>query len=91
MLPALDNFISYGSEMFKARHDYRQMMLDIYQTAISSTQLGENDRINGCKIAESLLLNCRGHIDDVCCFIFTCAMCLIKHPLDCSAHHCHRR
>ncbi|KAI0029851.1 ARM repeat-containing protein [Vararia minispora EC-137] len=65
MLPALDNFISYGSEVFKSRQDYRHMMLDIYQTAISSSQLGEADRINGCKIAESLLLNLRGHIDDI--------------------------
>jgi hypothetical protein len=27
--------------------------------------LGENDRVNGCKLPESLLLNLRGHIDDV--------------------------
>lgn len=65
MLPALDNFISFGSDAFKARADYRHMMLDIYQTSLQSEQLGENDRINGCKIAESLLLNLRGHVDDI--------------------------
>lgn len=65
MLPALDNFVSYGTEMFKARPDYRQMIADIYTTAITSDQLGENDRVNGSKVAESLLLNLRGHIDDV--------------------------
>lgn len=66
MLPALDNFVSYGTEMFKSRPDYRQMVADIYTTAIVSEQLGENDRVNGSKVAESLMLNLRGHIDDVC-------------------------
>ncbi|TFY82908.1 hypothetical protein EWM64_g1102 [Hericium alpestre] len=64
MLPALDNFVSYGTEVFKARADYRQMMLDIYTTSITSGQLGENDRVNGSKLAESLFLNLRGHVDD---------------------------
>jgi hypothetical protein len=30
-----------------------------------SDNLGEHDRVNGCKLAESLLLNLRGHADDV--------------------------
>ncbi|CDO69881.1 hypothetical protein BN946_scf184884.g40 [Trametes cinnabarina] len=64
MLPSLDNFVSFGTEMFKARPDYRQMVLDIYQTAINSDHLGENDAVNGCKLAESMLLNLRGCIDD---------------------------
>src|SRR6266850_3441189 len=66
MLPSLDNFVSYGTDVFRARADYRQKALDIYTTALSSENLGENDRVNGCKLAESLLLNLRGHIDDVC-------------------------
>ncbi|KAF5381241.1 hypothetical protein D9757_007902 [Collybiopsis confluens] len=64
MLPSLDNFISYGAETIKQRADYKQMLLDIYTTSITSDHLGENDRINGCKLAESMLLNLRGHIDD---------------------------
>ncbi|KAI0301095.1 armadillo-type protein [Multifurca ochricompacta] len=64
MLPSLDNFVSYGTDVFRARTDYRQKALDIYITALSSDHLGENDRVNGCKLAESLLLNLRGHIDD---------------------------
>jgi hypothetical protein len=64
MLPSLDNFVSYGTDIFRARPDYRQKALDIYITALSSDHLGENDRVNGCKLAESLLLNLRGHIDD---------------------------
>lgn len=65
MLPCLDNFISYGKDVFIQRPDYRAMAVDIYTTSMSSEHLGENDRVNGSKIAESLLLNLRGHIDDV--------------------------
>ncbi len=65
MLPSLDNFVSYGTDIFRAREGYRQNVLDIYTTALSSDHLGEHDRVNGCKLAESLLLNLRGHIDDV--------------------------
>lgn len=65
MLPSLDNFVSFGTDVFKARQDYRQMALDIYTTAITSEHLGENDAVNGCKLAESLLLNLRGFIDEV--------------------------
>ncbi|KAJ7578155.1 armadillo-type protein [Mycena floridula] len=64
MLPSLDNFVSYGSEVIQSRQDYKQMLLDIYTTSITSSQLGENDRVNGCKLAESMLLNLRGHVDD---------------------------
>lgn len=65
MLPTLDNFVSFGTDVFKARPDYRQMLLDIYTTAVTSEHLGENDAVNGCKLAESMLLNLRGHVDDV--------------------------
>jgi hypothetical protein len=65
MLPSLDNFVSYGSEVIKSRPDYKQMLVDIYTTALTNDQLGENDRVNGCKLAESVLLNLRGSIDDV--------------------------
>ncbi|KAJ7075775.1 armadillo-type protein [Mycena belliarum] len=64
MLPSLDNFVSYGSDVIKARPDYQRMLLDIYTTSMSSEQLGENDRVNGCKLAESILLNLRGSVDD---------------------------
>jgi len=64
MLPSLDNFVSYGSEVFKARPDYRQKVLDIYQTSMTSPHLGDNDKINGCKLVESILLNLAGHVDD---------------------------
>ncbi|KAF8157919.1 armadillo-type protein [Crassisporium funariophilum] len=64
MLPSLDNFVSYGSDVIKSRPEYTRMLVDIYTTSITNDQLGENDRVNGSKLAESLLLNLRGGIDD---------------------------
>ncbi|KAI3621267.1 nonsense-mediated mrna decay protein [Moniliophthora roreri] len=40
------------------------MLVDIYTTSLTNKQLGENDGVNGCKLAESVLLNLRGHVDD---------------------------
>ncbi|KAG0319361.1 hypothetical protein BG000_003916 [Podila horticola] len=39
------------------------MMYDIIETVMKSDRLGENDRVCACKLAESLLLNCRGRVD----------------------------
>ncbi|KAL5482877.1 NMD5 [Sanghuangporus weigelae] len=64
MLPSLDNFISYGSDVIKQRPDYKFMILDIYTTAMKSDHLGEADRVNACKLIESFLLNLRGTVDD---------------------------
>lgn len=66
MLPALDNFIDFGKDVFAARPDYRVMAVDFFATAMSSDALsGDMDRINGCKIGEAILLNLRGIVDDV--------------------------
>ncbi|KAI0079480.1 ARM repeat-containing protein [Panus rudis PR-1116 ss-1] len=73
MLPSLDNFVSYGTDVFRARPDYRKMILDIYTTSVTSDNLGENDAVNGCKLIESMLLNLRGHIDDALETIITTA------------------
>lgn len=65
MLPTIDNYISFGKDTFVQRPDYRAMAVDIYKTAMSSVHLGDSDRVNGTKVAESLLLNLRGYLDDV--------------------------
>ncbi|TDL17754.1 ARM repeat-containing protein [Rickenella mellea] len=64
MLPSLDNFISYGADVIKGNPDYKMMILDMYTTTLSSDQLGENDRTNGCKLIESYLLNLRGEVNE---------------------------
>ncbi|KAF9898563.1 hypothetical protein BX616_003874, partial [Lobosporangium transversale] len=63
MLPSLDNYISYGKDVVISNENVQHMIYDIFETVMKSDRLGENDRVSGCKLAESLLLNCRGHVD----------------------------
>lgn len=65
MLPSLDNFMSYGKEVFYTRPDYCEMIVDIFETAMASPHLGEGDRVSACQLIEAFLLNLRGHVDDV--------------------------
>ncbi|KDQ15134.1 hypothetical protein BOTBODRAFT_32118 [Botryobasidium botryosum FD-172 SS1] len=80
MLPSLDNFISFGKDTFIQRPEYVRMALDIYNTAMTSSQLGESDRVNGCKLAESILLNLRGHIDEALPSIMATAVTVWSQP-----------
>lgn len=63
MLPALDNYVSYGHDMLKQNPDYMAAIFDIIQTIFTNERLGSMDRICGCKLAEAVLLNMRGHVD----------------------------
>jgi hypothetical protein len=63
MLPALDNYVSYGHEMLRQQPEYMEAIFDIVQTIFSNERLGAMDRICGCKLAEAVLLNMRGHAD----------------------------
>ncbi|KAF3927635.1 Importin-7 [Arthrobotrys entomopaga] len=63
MLPALDNYVSYGSEVMKQNPAYLEAIFDIIQTIFVHDKLGAMDRICGCKLAEAVLLNLRGHAD----------------------------
>ncbi len=77
MLPSLDNFVSFGSAhilspsaVFSQQNSYtyKQALIDMYVTAQTNKHLGENDRVCGCKLIESVLLNLRGGVDEVCTF-----------------------
>ena len=70
MLPSLDNFVSFGGDVIKSRPDYITMLVDIYTESITNDQLGQNDRVNGSKLAECLLLHLRGGIDHVGHYFF---------------------
>lgn len=66
MLPSLDNFIDFGKDVFAAKPEYRSMAVDFYETAMTNESLSSDvDRVNGCKLGEAILLNLRGHVDDV--------------------------
>ncbi|KAI8358296.1 armadillo-type protein [Mortierella sp. GBAus27b] len=63
MLPSLDNYLSYGKELFCTNENAQHSIYDIIDTVMKSDRLGESDRVQACKLAESFLLNCRGHVD----------------------------
>ncbi|KAI8097286.1 armadillo-type protein [Halteromyces radiatus] len=63
VLPPLDNYISYGRDVFIAHENFQQMMFDIIQMVMKGDHLTEEDKVSACKLMESVLLNCRGHMD----------------------------
>lgn len=65
MLGSLDNFISYGSEVFAQNPKYLDMIVDIFETAMTSSALGATDRVTACSLGESVMLNLRGACDRV--------------------------
>lgn len=70
MLPAFTNFVTYGNEVFIQNDQVKQMMFDIIDTVMKSDHLGENDRIQACRLMESILLNCRGSVDVVSDYVY---------------------
>ncbi|KAF3029434.1 hypothetical protein E8E15_010097 [Penicillium rubens] len=63
MLPALDNYVAYGTDMLVQNPAYLDAMVGMVQDIFSDEKVGGVDRICGCKLAETLMLNLRGHID----------------------------
>ena len=63
MLPALDNFISYGTEKLIQTPAYIEALATMVSDIFHDEKVGGMDRICGCKLAEALMLNLRGHID----------------------------
>lgn len=63
MLPALDNYVSYGSEMLVQNPAYLAAVVGMVEDIFCDDKVGGVDRICGCKLAETLMLNLRGHID----------------------------
>ena len=63
MLPALDNFISFGAATMIQTPNYIQAVVSMVQDIFLSPNAGGMDRINGCKLAECIMLNLRGHVD----------------------------
>ena len=65
MIASLDNYVSFGGNAFVQHPDYLDRLLDIFETAMTNLSLGASDRIQACKLAESVMLNLRGHTDRV--------------------------
>ena len=63
MFPALDNFIAFGSQHMVQNPAYIEGVVGMVQDIFHDEKVGGMDRIYGCKLAESIMLNLRGHVD----------------------------
>lgn len=63
MLPALDNFVQYGSQHLVSTPPYLEAMFSMVQDMFADEKVGGVDRICACKLAEGMMLSLRGHID----------------------------
>jgi hypothetical protein len=60
MLPALDNFVSYGQERLISHPPYLAALAGMVRDIFNDPKVGGVDRICGCKLAEAIMLNLRG-------------------------------
>lgn len=65
MVNVFDNFVSYGGSFLATSDKHKHMLLDLYETAMTSEQLGATDRVSSCKLAGQTMLCLRGCLDDV--------------------------
>jgi hypothetical protein len=63
MLPALDNFVQYGSQHLISTPPYLEAMFSMVHHMFTDEKVGGVDRICACKLAEGMMLSLRGHID----------------------------
>ena len=63
MLPALDNFVQYGAETMMQNPTYIEALVGMVTDIFHDAKVGGMDRICGCKLAEAVMLNLRGHVD----------------------------
>ncbi|KAF2115985.1 armadillo-type protein [Lophiotrema nucula] len=64
MLPALENFVNYGTQTLITNRQYLDAIVDMVRTIFKDDKVGGVDRICGCKLSEIIMLNLRGHVDD---------------------------
>ncbi|TKX26347.1 importin-beta N-terminal domain-containing protein 1 [Elsinoe australis] len=74
MLPALENFVAYGSAQMVQHQPYLEAVVDMVRKIFKDDKVGGVDRICGCKLAEVMMLNLRGHIDQYLPEFVTLAM-----------------
>ncbi|KID69859.1 Importin-beta domain containing protein, partial [Metarhizium hybridum] len=63
MLPALDNFVQYGTPQLIQKPEYIQALYSMVADMFTDQVQGGVERICACKLAEAMMLSLRGHID----------------------------
>ncbi|KAF2764943.1 ARM repeat-containing protein [Teratosphaeria nubilosa] len=64
MLPALENFVNYGWKELVSNRRLLDAIVDMVRTIFRDDNVGGVDRICGCKLAEVLMLNLKGGVDE---------------------------
>lgn len=78
MLPALENFITFGATTLIQNTAYTEALVGMIRDIFGDPKVGGIDRICGCKLAECLLLNLRGHVDQYIATFVELAMTALK-------------
>jgi importin-7 len=78
MLPALENFITYGAQTMVEIPSYIEAVVGMVRDIFRDDKVGPVDRICGCKLAESIMLNLRGHVDQYIQLFIELAMDVIQ-------------
>lgn len=90
MLPALDNFVAYGAEKLLQTPSYLEAVVGMVDEIFHNERVGGVDRICGCKLAESVMLNLRGHVDQyIPKFVELGMRTLTNHELKVKAYRIH--
>ncbi|KAF2097936.1 ARM repeat-containing protein [Rhizodiscina lignyota] len=63
MLPALENYVTFGTDTLMANPSYLEALVDMIRTIFNDEKVGGVDRICGCKLAEVIMLCLSGYAD----------------------------
>ncbi|KAK7203628.1 putative nonsense-mediated mRNA decay protein [Myxozyma melibiosi] len=75
LLPALENYVTYGAEEMKTNPNYVAAMVDIVNTVfLSDDRLGVNDRTDACRLIQTLLLHIKEGMNSYLPFFIGLAM-----------------
>lgn len=77
MLPALDNYVAYGTQTMIQTPAYIQAVVSMVEDIFRDDKVTGTDRICGCKLAEAVMLNLRGHVDQYIPVFIELAMVII--------------
>ena len=80
MLPALDNYVSYGAQTMVQTPAYLEGLMGMVSDIFTDEKVGGMDRICGCKLAEAIMLNLRGQVDAHIQSFVSLAMTSLTHP-----------
>lgn len=66
MASTLDNYVSYGTQALLGPHrNALGILVEMIRVIMTEDDYVESDWVHGCQLMESLLLNCRGAVDEV--------------------------